>query len=197
MTISRMPTGGRGRQGPVVAPSQATRARWSLVERCSKRGSPSWPRRSPRKRGHRALLDGAATGSGLRSSNYGKKERTACTIGSATRCSPEAGRSSGYRHDNLGRRVVGVRSDRPRQVVSGESSLWILSEMQSAQARSHCPSIVHLFLDIGWHEVDRPDDHSLLNWINSTCNHSKDEADRSLRVAPVVHQMVGEIAAVP
>jgi len=28
---------------------------------------------------------------------------------------------------------------------------------------------VHLFLDIGWHEVGRPDDHSLLNWKNSTC----------------------------
>ncbi len=53
-----------------------------------------------RKRGYPALFDGAATGSGLRSSNCGKKERTACTIGSATRLSPETGRSSGYHPDN-------------------------------------------------------------------------------------------------
>ena len=61
------------------------------VRRCSKREWPSWPSRSPRKRGHRALLDGADTGSGPRPSNCGKKERTACTIGSATGLSPENG----------------------------------------------------------------------------------------------------------
>ena len=60
----------------------------------------------PEKRGHPALLDGAVTGSGLRSSNCGKKERTACTIGSATRLSPETGGSSGYHPDNL---AVGAR----------------------------------------------------------------------------------------
>ena len=41
--------------------------------------------------GHRALFDGAATGSGRMSSNCGKKERTACTIGFATALSLEVG----------------------------------------------------------------------------------------------------------
>ena len=59
------------------------------------------PKRFPRKRGHRALLDGAATGSGLKSWNCGKKERTASTTGSATRLSSESGGSSGYHPDNL------------------------------------------------------------------------------------------------
>jgi hypothetical protein len=40
------------------------------------------------------------------------------------------------------------------------------------------------------HKVGRPDDHSLLNWINSSCNPSKDEPDHPLEIAPVVHQMV-------
>ena len=101
MTISRTLTGGRGRQGLVVAPSSATRARWSLVEPCSNSGWPSWPKRFPRTRGHRALLDGAGTGSGLKSWNCGKKERTASTTGSATRLSSESGGSSGYHRDNL------------------------------------------------------------------------------------------------
>ncbi len=63
----------------------------------------------PRIRDHRALLDGAATGSGPTSSNSGKKERTACTIGSATRRSPEPGGWSGYRPDNLDRGGRDVR----------------------------------------------------------------------------------------
>ncbi len=104
MTISRTPTGGRGHQGLVVAPSQATRVRLSLVELSSNSGWPTWPKRSPTKRGHPALLDGAVTGSGLKSSNCGKKARTACTIGSATRLSSEAGGSSGYHPDQPGRR---------------------------------------------------------------------------------------------
>ena len=34
-------------------------------------------------------------------SNFGKKELTVCTIGSATRLTPETGGSSGYHPDNL------------------------------------------------------------------------------------------------
>jgi hypothetical protein len=104
MTISRTPTGGRGRQGLAVARSQASRVRLLRAERCSNSGWPTWPKCSPTKRGHPALLDGAVTGSGLKSSNYGRKERIACTIGSATRLRREAGGSSGYHPDNLVRR---------------------------------------------------------------------------------------------
>jgi GNAT superfamily N-acetyltransferase len=99
--MSPMPTGDRGRQGLVVAPSQATRARWSRVERCSNNGWLTWPKRSPTNRDRHAPLDGADTGSGPRSSNCGKKERTACTIGSATKFSSAAGGSNGYLPDKL------------------------------------------------------------------------------------------------
>ena len=101
MTISRTPTGGRDRQRLVVAPSRVTRARLSSVEPCSNNGWPTWPKRSPTNRGRRALLDGADTGFGLRSSNCGRKERTACTIGSGTGLSPEAGGSSDSHPDDL------------------------------------------------------------------------------------------------
>lgn len=54
----------------------------------------------PEERGHRALLDGGATGSGLKSWNCGKRERTAYTTDSVTGLSSVAGESSGYHPDS-------------------------------------------------------------------------------------------------
>jgi pyridoxamine 5'-phosphate oxidase len=55
----------------------------------------------PTTRGHRALFDGAGAGSGLMSSNCGKKVRTACLIGFATALSLEIGGSSDCHPDLL------------------------------------------------------------------------------------------------